>query len=235
MNYKLKVLFGFIAGFLFVYSILFVSIRLNAFSLNFYKQQDSKYNISESMDVSSEDYLNSMEVLLDYLQGDRNDIDSIVTYQGNEIEMFNEKEYTHMIDVRELYKHALFFAGCSIVMAIILYAIIFYDDKSHFLEIITTSYLRMMVITLVFLSFIVLYAVIDFSDFWTRFHHVFFTNDLWLLDAKTDFMIRMLPQEVFFSMIIRIVGGFALVYIGGAIYSVWYLKKHKKLYQVLFL
>lgn len=235
MNYKLKVVFGFIASLLCIYSVLFASIQLNAFSINFYKQQDEKLNISESMDVSSEDYIKSMDVLLDYLQGKRDNIDVEVTYKGGEISMFNEKEYTHMIDVQNLYKNAGIVAGCSAVMGVILFLIIFFDNKSEFLEIFTTSYLRMMMISLVFLLFIVMYAVVDFGDFWTRFHHVFFSNDLWLLDARTDFMIRMLPQELFFSMIIRIVGGFAAVYLGLAIFSIWYLKKHKKLYQVLFL
>ena len=235
MNYKLKVMLGFIASFMCIYFTLFASIHLNAFSIDFYKQQEQKLNISESMDVSSEDYRKSMNILLDYLQENRDDINVRVTYKGEEISMFNEKEYTHMIDVRNLYRSAGLVAKCCGVLGIILLLIIFFDNKGQFLEIFATSYLRMMMVSLVFITFIVLYAITDFTDFWTRFHHVFFNNDLWLLDARTDFMIRMLPQELFFAMIVRIVGAFAIVYLGLALYSVWYLKKHKKLHQVLFL
>ena len=44
----------------------------------------------------------------------------------------------------------------------------------------------------------------DFNKYFTLFHEVFFTNDLWLLDPRTDLLIRMLPEGFFFDMVARI-------------------------------
>ena len=69
----------------------------------------------------------------------------------------------------------------------------------------------------------------NFQTFWINFHKVFFTNDLWLLDPKTDLMIRMLPEGYFMDIAIRI-GTLACVFVGllllvGAGLSCWGRKK----------
>ncbi len=37
-----------------------------------------------------------------------------------------------------------------------------------------------------------------------KFHEVFFTNDLWIFDPRSDYMIRMLPEGFFADMAFRI-------------------------------
>ena len=34
----------------------------------------------------------------------------------------------------------------------------------------------------------------NFNKVFVIFHEIFFTNDLWLFDARYDYMIRMLPE-----------------------------------------
>ncbi|MCT1989293.1 DUF1461 domain-containing protein, partial [Helcococcus kunzii] len=57
---------------------------------------------------------------------------------------------------------------------------------------------------------------IDFSSAFVKFHKIFFDNDLWLLDPKTDLMIRMLPEKYFLNISIRIF----LSFISGVILSI---------------
>ena len=45
----------------------------------------------------------------------------------------------------------------------------------------------------------------DFTSFWTWFHTIFFTNQLWLLDPNTDFMICMLPETIFYKLVLACV------------------------------
>lgn len=49
----------------------------------------------------------------------------------------------------------------------------------------------------------------NFNAVFTKFHEIFFDNDLWIFDPAEDYMIRMLPEGLFFDMVIRI-GGFFL-------------------------
>ena len=44
----------------------------------------------------------------------------------------------------------------------------------------------------------------NFSECFVIFHEIFFDNDLWIFDSRTDFMIRMLPEGFFYDMVIRI-------------------------------
>lgn len=53
----------------------------------------------------------------------------------------------------------------------------------------------------------------NFNAVFTKFHEIFFDNDLWIFDPAEDYMIRMLPEGLFFDMVIRI-GGFFLAGLG---------------------
>ena len=64
----------------------------------------------------------------------------------------------------------------------------------------------------VFLLTITLLAVavsVDFTACFTLFHELFFLNDLWLFDPAEDFMIRMLPEGLFYDMAFRVGSLFA--------------------------
>jgi len=56
-----------------------------------------------------------------------------------------------------------------------------------------------------------LWAAVDFDGAFTFFHRLLFTNDLWLLDPRTDLLIRICPQSMFAAMGLRI----ALLSLGG--------------------
>ena len=47
----------------------------------------------------------------------------------------------------------------------------------------------------------------DFNKYFVIFHHIFFNNNLWILDPAEDYMIRMLPEGFFYDFVFRI-GGF---------------------------
>ena len=47
-------------------------------------------------------------------------------------------------------------------------------------------------------------GVIDFDGLFTAFHRIAFTNDGWLLDPRTDLLIRLMPTELFVTLAVRI-------------------------------
>ncbi|PWM48600.1 MAG: hypothetical protein DBX62_01665 [Clostridia bacterium] len=54
-----------------------------------------------------------------------------------------------------------------------------------------------------------IWVAVDFNSFWTEFHHLFFTNDLWLMDYRTCRMIRICPLPLFNEIVVR----FALIFL----------------------
>lgn len=48
------------------------------------------------------------------------------------------------------------------------------------------------------------WGLISFDSLFTAFHRLLFTNDGWLLDSRTDMLIRLMPTSFFISLGIRI-------------------------------
>lgn len=228
MKDKLKVTCSVVISIAIVYLLFFFSIKVHAFSPSFYQSMNEKHQISESMDISMKDYQSSIETLLEYIEGKRGDIIVEIEYRGKQQPAFNERETMHMVDVRDLYQNAARLAFVLGLIAALLLVYLYVTSKQTMLTLLTMNFVRVSIIFGVLLLFIVLYAWIDFESFWTRFHTTFFSNDLWLLDARVDRMIQMLPQEVFFALVFRIVATFALLYVLFLTFSIWYIKIRKK-------
>lgn len=58
------------------------------------------------------------------------------------------------------------------------------------------------------------WAALDFNAAFNFFHEMLFTNDLWLLDPRTDLLIRICPQSMFMAMAARI-GALGLAWIAA--------------------
>ena len=70
---------------------------------------------------------------------------------------------------------------------------------------------------------IAVWALVDFDGLFITFHRVAFTNEGWLLDPRTDLLIRLMPVHFFVSLGIRIMiwilaAGFVLFCTGKCIH-----------------
>ena len=54
------------------------------------------------------------------------------------------------------------------------------------------------------ISGLVAWAVIDFDGLFTTFHRVAFTNEGWLLNPRTDLLIRLMPVSFFIALAARL-------------------------------
>ena len=50
---------------------------------------------------------------------------------------------------------------------------------------------------LAFVAVLGVWGAVDFDSLFVLFHHIAFTNDLWLLDPRTDLMIQLMPTPFF--------------------------------------
>ena len=135
---------------------------------------------------------------------------------------FNERELAHMADCQNLFLTLSFvlnavrrFAvhGLLIVVVLTLLATSKSDWPSR--RQLTRSAMLAPLALLIPLGAFALWAAIDFSGAFTFFHHLLFANDLWLLDPRTDLLIRICPSSMFASMGLRI-GARALLWMVGA-------------------
>ena len=108
-----------------------------------------------------------------------------------------------MADVKNLFLGGLALRNMLVVLAaaiIVLLCLWKEDGRRDIREILTKAYRFAAALFGAAVAFLIIAFTIDFTTCFTVFHEIFFTNDLWIFDPQTDYMIRMLPEGFFFSM-----------------------------------
>jgi integral membrane protein (TIGR01906 family) len=199
-----------------IFVLLISSIEWTAFDLNFYKKEYIKLNRAESIGISMEELMRGTSELLDYLKGEREDLKIKATINGEQRYLFNQKEMEHMVDVKHLYQWAAGFRTWSLAAFLLLMVILIFLARKNIINILSRTFEKSMAFFLLLLILLGLFICVDFTAFWDRFHHIFFTNDLWQLNPETDLLIQMVPEQFFFDMVIRIL----LIFLAGLIFTV---------------
>src|SRR5699024_7304832 len=102
---KNKTLIYTIGTIFFILAMLITSVDTVAFSKSFYQKEYHKLETADSMNMSEDDLFLATELLVDYIKDERDDLDLKVRVQDKELEMFNQKEKDHMIDVKVLFSN----------------------------------------------------------------------------------------------------------------------------------
>ena len=202
-------------------SLMFCCIDVICFDKDFYASEYSRLNTADYVDVDYETLNEATFNLLDYLKDDRESLDMTVNIDGADREYYNEKEKAHMADVKALYLNASKIAIAMTIAGAAIIAFVLAKQKKNGLKLVFGGVLTGGIAALAFFAVIGVWAAIDFTNFWISFHHVFFTNDLWLLNPNTDLLIRMFEEQFFFDMVTKILveffGFFAGIMIASAI------------------
>lgn len=171
-----------------IYSLL-ASVEINAFDSNYYLQSYNKYNVSKTSGKTSQELLNVTLDLHSYLKGKSNED----VLESN----FNQEEILHLKDVKILFKYGFILKYISLFLAIISLSILLINKMDRIIG----KYIYYgFFINWSFLLILLLLVFLDFDKYFTYFHLIFFRNDLWLLNPKTDLLIQMLPEEFFIGM-----------------------------------
>ena len=154
----------------------------------------------EATGLPAEEYAPVVRMITGYLRGGNDDFQHVFTVDGAEYAAFNQKEQRHMADVQDLFRL------CRWVMWLGWGAVLFggWLLRRKFSW---CAFRWTIIAVLAAVTAVVVAAVIDFDSLFVLFHKVAFTNDLWLLDPRTDMLIRLMPLEFFISYAVIIGGG----------------------------
>ncbi|MBR2659824.1 MAG: TIGR01906 family membrane protein [Clostridia bacterium] len=142
-------------------------------------------------------------MIADYLMGRRNDFQYYFTdSDGNMVVCFSAHEENHMADCRRLIGIAgscrWILAGVSLVLIIAAFALRQYGKS--FANGMLAGFCTAVLICLVCLA----WGLMSFDNLFTAFHRLLFTNEGWILDSRTDMLIRLMPASFFVSMGIKV-------------------------------
>lgn len=193
---KFKVLLYFLLGLSLSLFILTTSIHIKSFDINYYMNSFKENNIEAATNMDEENLRHVAKDFIKYLKDDRAKLDTTAVIKGELRPVYGEREILHMIDVKALFKLSQWIKVISAIVAIGSLLILFK------IKALNSSYLgKTLMITvginLSLLLILVLLIQSDFTQYFTYFHEIFFSNDLWLLDPETEVLIQMMP-EIFF-------------------------------------
>jgi integral membrane protein (TIGR01906 family) len=109
---------------------------------------------------------------------------------------FNEREVSHMLDVRVVTRNIYLAQGVLLIAAIA--AVIALTRRRETRAAAPAAMLTGAIATVVLLAVLVFFVLTGFDTFFTAFHHVFFSGDTWLF-SFSDTLIRLYPPQFWFD------------------------------------
>jgi integral membrane protein (TIGR01906 family) len=184
---------------------------------DFYQREFEKYGVGRVTGLDRAQLVTVADTFIAYLADPAARLDVEVTVAGARRPLFNQREIAHMEDVQKLF--ALVRNGRLVAGAILLIVppLGLGLTGSSFLPRLGTILTIGGVVTVALLGLAGLLSLIDFSEAFVRFHEMAFSNDLWILDPRTDYLIMLYPEGFWLDATLRIamLSAIEAVVIGG--------------------
>ena len=166
-----------------------------------------KYDIPAYTGLERTELLSAGRQIRDYFNNDEEFLSVRVVLRGVQVNnLFNDREVLHMKDVKGLVR------GVYVLQEIAFLYLVAFAVGGFLLR--KRAFAPQMVrymgwggaATLGLVAFVGLIALIGFDRLFLAFHLISFSNDLWLLDPRRDFLIAMFPEAFFFDATMAIAG-----------------------------
>lgn len=222
-------LLGVLTAFCLMFTLLITSVEAVCYwTPGYFQKKYEAYHVLDSLpSMTMEDLLDVTDEMMDYLKGNREDLHVWTTMGGEYREFFTEREIAHMEDVQGLFLAAILLRRFCLLF--ILFTLIIIPA--------TGGKLRHVLPKTIFggsLLFFGLAAALgliistNFSKYFIVFHHIFFNNDLWILDPSVDMLINIVPEGFFRDTAARIIITYAILSIMVLAVSFLLMKRNKK-------
>ncbi len=164
-----------------------------------------EHTVRRYLDIEREDYLEAGRKIREYFNDDSEFIMIQVPVGGvTMVNLFNEREILHMVDVKVLVKGIYRLSEIAGVYLLGFVIAGFAMRKRAFLPLLGRFASMGGILTLALGGFVGLGSLVGFDRLFLFFHQISFSNDLWQLDPRRDFLIALYPQGFFFDATILI-------------------------------
>ena len=180
-----------------------------------------RHDAAENTGIALGELDYAVGAIVRYFEDDADTLRLLVFTDGEETALFSAEETLHMEDVKGLMR-AIFRANevaLGFVIAYVAGAVLWSGERSG-RDLAKATLAAVGVGAAVGIAVGVL-AIVGFESAWERLHEIIFTNDLWLLDPRTDRLIQMFPESFWQEATFIVVGlalaeAIALVALAGA-------------------
>jgi integral membrane protein (TIGR01906 family) len=171
---------------------------------DFYLREFARYDVGRVTGLDQAQLAAVSNAFITYLRDPSARLDVQVSTGGAPRPLFNEREIAHMDDVQKLFglvRDTRIVAGAVLL---ILPLVGLGLGGSGFLPRLGTLLTAGAILTVVLLAVAGLLSLVDFSQAFVRFHELAFSNDLWILDPRTDYLIMLYPEGFWLDATLRI-------------------------------
>jgi len=182
-----------------------LNVRVLTNSQAFYEWGFEANNVDRRTGLDDEALTSAAVQIIEYFENDEEFLDLRVNYEGNEVELFTEREITHMADVKDVMKvmfNAVWVTGALLVVVM---AGGFFLLGRGFLPLLRSGILWSTIAGLTVAAIFGLATLIDFNTTFRLFHEVVFRNDLWKLNPSQSLLLSLFPQGFWFAATLLLV------------------------------
>lgn len=155
-----------------------------------------KHAPSQATGLAEEHYPGVVQMITRYLSGAREDFSyTVPDVYERPVALFSDREAAHMADCRQLFRLDRQVMLCCMAALAACFAAVL-RLRARFRAAVK-GWLAACLLCLTLLTAAVIWAMVDFDGLFVLFHRLSFANDLWLLDPRTDLLIRLMPLSFF--------------------------------------
>ena len=167
--------------------------------LRLYRHGFDTYDVPRVTGIDREGLVAAARQIRGYFNSTEEPLAIRATIFGEERDLFNQQEVLHMRDVKRLIRGVY---GIDVAAAVYIFGFIgvgFFLRRRLFAPALSKYLLMGSGLTLALVVLVGVISLLGFDSLFQFFHEVSFSNDLWLLDPRTDYLIMMFPRNFWFD------------------------------------
>ena len=168
----------YVASFIFIlcapFFLVTSNIRWVANDIRLYEYGFDKYDVSRDTGFSDEELIDISKGLINYFNSGAID---------ETMDIFTGDEITHLRDVRGLIQLCYIIQWSTLAYIIVFITAGFTYKRRQFFHLLNKVVAAGSIVSILAIAVIGIAALVDFNWLFLAFHHVFFSNDLWILSG----------------------------------------------------
>ncbi len=158
-----------------------------------YKYGFEKYDVSQTTGLAEMELEKASTGLISYFNSGETNISLTVIKDGKPFELFNQREVTHLRDVKGLIRLDYWVLLGTLIYTLSYAGVSLFWRKRRYWRRLGWGVISGSGITLALMLALGLGALLDFDQLFLQFHLLSFSNEFWQLDPTRDYLIMLFP------------------------------------------
>ena len=186
------------------------NVRLAFNSVQLYTYGFERYNVTRTTGLDSAQLMAVAVEFRDYFNTPDEFLDINVVLGGEERPLFNQNELIHMRDVKGLVRGVYTVQLITGLYVVAYLAIVLAVSRGRSLRSVAGLVMAGSLLTIGMVGALGIGSLVGFDFLFEQFHVISFSNDLWMLDPRENYLTRLFTQGFFLDATMLVAAGVIL-------------------------